>query len=239
LTQLCNLGITLYFLFHYFPSLPPFCVFSILSSPVLCLFFPSALFLLFKSLCFSFSFLFVFFLFFSLSPVLLFFLFSILSSLSFCSSFFFQLPWFSNNVPLFFIPPFLSVFFQNLSLSQHLSLKSFSPKTPLIVSLFSSGIYKQEEREPPYPVQSWLKVWHGAASVQPPKNRSQGMDPLSFLHHSGTACGDMGYARVWASREGERGGSGGKKLLLPLLCVKGRRSVVSFKMTPFCASIFF
>jgi hypothetical protein len=40
-------------------------------------------------------------------------------------------------------------------------------------------------------------------------------------------------------RERERGKKRGKKLFLPLLCVQGRRSIVSFKTTPFCASVFF
>ena len=230
MTQLCDLGITLYFLFHSFPSLSPFlcffsslvpcslsvfsfCSFSTLQIPLLFLFF-------------SFCFLSIFF---SLSySSLLSFLCSFLSVFLF-SHFFFNSPSSQTMSICFSFPPFSLFFFFKIFLSLNTSHQNLSLPKPPIVSLFSSGIYKQEEREPPCPVQSWLKVWHGVTSVQQPKSRSQGMAPLSFLHHSGRACGGMGYVRVWASGEGGReGGKAGEKTSSsPAMCLgKKKRSVV-------------
>ena len=191
----------------------------------------------FLLLCFyssnPFAFPFLFFLFsfyfFSLSLILLFFLFYVLSSLSFCSLIFFSTPLVLKQCPSVFHSPLSLCFFFKIFLSLNTSHQNLSLPKPPIVSLFSSGIYKQEEREPPCPVQSWLKVWHGVTSVQQPKSRSQGMAPLSFLHHSGRACGGMGYARVWANGEGGReGGKAGEKTSSsPAMCLgKKKRSVV-------------
>jgi len=166
--------------------------------------FPFLFFLFFLSPLFFSSFFFMFF------PLCLFVL-----------SFFFQLPWYSNNVHLFFIPPFLSVFFFKIFLSLNTALQNLSLPKPLIVSLFSYGIYKQEEREPPCSVQSWLKVWHGVASVQPPKSHSQGMATLSFLHHSGRVM--SGFGQVGR----ERGEAGEKTSSSPTMRPgKKKRSVV-------------
>lgn len=122
MTQLCDLGITLYFLFHSFPSLSPFlcffsslvpcslsvfsfCSFSTLQIPLLFLFF-------------SFCFLSIFF---SLSySSLLSFLCSFLSVFLF-SHFFFNSPSSQTMSICFSFPPFSLFFFS----------KSFSLSTPL------------------------------------------------------------------------------------------------------------
>ena len=109
--------------------------------------------------------------------------------------------YFQNNLPF--------LFFFLLSLSLFYSLPSFFVRPPfqksLSVQSFLSSIYKEEEREPPCPVQSWGQGRVvGAAFMQPPRAAHRAWLPYPF-HDGGRPC-SMGYVSFLAIGEGEKKG---------------------------------